>query len=215
MKRIIIALVAVFMLQDVLSTADAQGLLTRKEYKGRKETSAYMQGAVPEENGKVVFRQKIVTDAKTKEQVFRNLQQWLSLRYMANTTQGEWTDPTFYKNQEFAQVKEADAATGHFLCQGDEELVFASRALVYDATKFRYVLEVNVQADGVEAVVRNIDYTYMLTDAPQRIEAEDWITDKEAFSSKGKLLKVSAKFRIKTIDAIEALFSEIGKAANK
>ena len=39
--------------------------------------------------------------------------------------------------------------------------------------------------------------------------AEDWITDKEAYNKKGtKFLKSTGKFRIKTIDLKDILFSK-------
>ena len=64
--------------------------------------------------------------------------------------------------------------------------------------------------DGkVSAELRNISYTYSLTDTPQRIEAEDWITDKEAITKNNKLNRGSGKFRVKTIDLKDELFKEI------
>jgi colicin import membrane protein len=43
--------------------------------------------------------------------------------------------------------------------------------------------------------------------------AEDWITDKEAYNRKGtKFLKSTGKFRIKTIDMKDILFSKAAEA---
>ena len=44
---------------------------------------------------------------------------------------------------------------------------------------------------------------------PKIFTAEDWITDKEAYNRKGtKLLKSTGKFRFKTIDLKDILFSK-------
>ena len=44
--------------------------------------------------------------------------------------------------------------------------------------------------------------------------AEDWITDDNAFNSKGKLKKFPGKFRCKTIDRKEQLIEGLTQALN-
>ena len=63
--------------------------------------------------------------------------------------------------------------------------------------------------------LNNISYTYNLTETPDKIVAEDWITDKEAISKKGTLYRNAAKFRIKTVDLKNELVKEITEAAQK
>ena len=54
-----------------------------------------------------------------------------------------------------------------------------------------------------------IRYLYDEYRRPQRLNAEGWITDKEAVNKKNtKLLPLSGKFRIKTIDRKDFLFNK-------
>ncbi len=214
MKKLIIAAMAAF-LPLCASTASAQGLFSKKQPKGRQDLSAYMQGAVTEESGKVVFRQVVDAPGKTKSQLFQNLQQWASFRYMPNAIQGEWNDDNYFHNFDFAKVLTAEAGSGVIECQADEEIVFTNKTLARDASHINYTLRITVADGRVEAVVSNIAYTYNLSDTPSRIAAEDWITDKEAISKKGTFYKGSGKFRVKTVDLKNQLFKEIGEAALK
>ena len=55
----------------------------------------------------------------------------------------------------------------------------------------------------------HIRYLYEEERAPQRLSAEEWITDKEAVNKKNtKLLPLSGKFRRKTIDRKDYLFNK-------
>ena len=76
-------------------------------------------------------------------------------------------------------------------------------------------LEIKVEAAVVKVTISNISYVYNLTDEPQRLTAEEWITDEEAISRKGKLYRVSGKFRVKTIDLQKQLFDEIAEVVAK
>ena len=165
MKKVIFALTVLFCTMCTFE-AQAQGLFTKKEYQGRKPRTEYMQGAIKEEAGKVVFNHTIdaaavagYTPEKAKEAIAR----WASLRYTPNTQRGEWRDVDYFKNFEYPTVNIND--NGQVECQGDE-----------------------------------------------RIAAEDWITDSQAFSNKGKLLHGVAKFRIKTIDTFDEIFKEISES---
>lgn len=209
MKKVIFALTVLFCTMCTFE-AQAQGLFTKKEYQGRKPRTEYMQGAIKEEAGKVVFNHTIdaaavagYTPEKAKEAIAR----WASLRYTPNTQRGEWRDVDYFKNFEYPTVNIND--NGQVECQGDEELVFNSKALVRDATRFQYLLTITIGKDKVDITATNIYYTYNLSETTERIAAEDWITDSQAFSKKGKLLHGVAKFRIKTIDTFDEIFKEI------
>lgn len=210
MKNVIFALFVLVM--PFAANAQSKGLFSRKPIKMEKDMSAYMAGAVPEEGGKVVFSEKILFAGKTKEQVFANLAQWANLRYMSDTEHGLWNDKDYYKNLENAKVKVADEASGLIVCQADEEQVFSNRLLSKDFCRMNYELDLRIEESHVVATVKTISYVYNLSEIPERIAAEDWITDKEAISKKGKLLRMSGKFRIKTIDLVDQIFAEISEA---
>jgi len=193
-----------------LCMADAQGLFSNKEYAGgRQPRETYMQGAVPEVDGKVVFSKTFDTNGMSKFDVYMKLTQWATFRYNPSTERGKWNDADYFKNTEFARVLEASAEKGILKIQGNEEMVFTNKTLAKDTAIASYILMLTIEDGKVSAELRNISYTYSLTDTPQRIEAEDWITDKEAITKNNKLNRGSGKFRVKTIDLKDELFKEI------
>ena len=207
MKKMLMALVVALL---PLCMADAQGLFSNKEYAGgRQPRETYMQGAVPEVDGKVVFSKTFDTNDMSKFDVYMKLTQWATFRYNPSTERGKWNDADYFKNTEFARVLEASAEKGILKIQGNEEMVFTNKTLAKDTAIASYILMLTIEDGKVSAELRNISYTYSLTDTPQRIEAEDWITDKEAITKNNKLNRGSGKFRVKTIDLKDELFKEI------
>ena len=197
-----------------IHTAQAQ-LFSKKNFKGKMEASAYMQGAVPEVNGKVEFNENFSAPGKTKDQIFQKVLSWANLRFMPETERGVWNDDNYYKNNEFSKVVSADKNTGIIVCQADENIVFTNKTLAKDYTRVNYTLTIRVKDNGGEVTMNSIIYTYNLTENLERIAAEDWITDKEAISKKGGLLKGAARFRIKTVDLKNELVKEIADAAQQ
>ena len=101
----------------------------------------------------------------------------------------------------------------------DEYLVFKRTAWVLHRTRFLYDLVFTVRDGGYSVVMQRIRYLYLEQEyegaEPERRTAEDWITDVEALSPKGKLLKKTRKFRVFTIDRKDAVFAEAYAAAQK
>lgn len=213
MKKLIIAIMVAFM-PVCIHTAQAQ-LFSKKDFKGKMERSAYMQGAVPEVNGKVEFNESFSAPGKTKDQIFQQVMSWANLRYMPETENGTWKDDDYFKNYEFSKVVHADKNKWEIVCQADEDMVFTNKTLAKDFTRMNYLLTIRIKDGGGEVVLNNISYTYNLTETPEKIVAEDWITDKEAISKKGTLYRNAARFRIKTVDLKNELVKEIAEAAQK
>ena len=214
MKKIITLLALVLPLST--ATVMAQGLFSKKEYDGgRQDRSVYMQGAVPEFNGKVVFNKHIEATGKSKGDLFKKMLQWASFRFNPETEYGKWPNADYFKNTEYARVLKAEAENGLLKIQGNEDMIFTNKALAKDMAIASYILTLNCTDGGIDVEMSNISYTYSLSDTPERIEAEDWITDKEAFNKKGQLSKGSGKFRVKTIDLKDRLFEEIEAAAKQ
>lgn len=211
MKKIIAALV-VALLPLCVTPAYAQ-LFNKKNFQGKMEQQAYMQGAVPEKDGQVVFEKDFTVAGKSQADICKNIAQWANLRYMASTENGVWTDDNYYKNLEYARVTECNPDAGIITCQADEEMVFTNKTLAKDYTQLNYVLSIRVSGSNVHVEMGSIVYTYQLTEQPSRIPAEDWITDAEAISKKGVLYRKVAKFRIKTVDLANELFKELEEAA--
>ncbi len=214
MKKIITLLALVLPLST--ATVMAQGLFSKKEYDGgRQDRSVYMQGAVPEFNGKVVFNKHIEATGKSKGDLYKKMLQWASFRFNPETEYGKWPNADYFKNTEYARVLKAEAENGLLKIQGNEDMIFTNKALAKDMAIASYILTLNCTDGGIDVEMSNISYTYSLSDTPERIEAEDWITDKEAFNKKGQLSKGSGKFRVKTIDLKDRLFEEIEAAAKQ
>jgi len=213
MKKIITLLALLLPLST--ATVMAQGLFSKKEYDGgRQDRSVYMQGAVPEFNGKVVFNKHIEAAGKSKSDLYKKMLQWASFRFNPETEYGKWPNADYFKNTEYARVLKAEDENGLLKIQGNEDMIFTNKALAKDMAVASYILTLTCTDGGIDVEMSNISYTYSLSETPERIEAEDWITDKEAFNKKGQLSKGSGKFRVKTIDLKDRLFEEIEAAAN-
>ena len=156
----------------------------------------YLKGAVPEVDGQVVFSKHIEAPGKTASQIYD-----IMLQYMQRLTKTS--------NQIDSKVTSSDAQKHEIIGAYQEWLVFKKTALSYDRTRFFYALRAKC-GDGVADVeLMRIRYLYEEERDPQRMAAEDWITDKEAVNKKNtKLLPLSGKFRRKTIDRKDYLFNK-------
>lgn len=195
-----------------LTGAQAQsGLISAKKiYTKKTDMSEYaMKGAVPEVNGKVVFTKQISAPGKSKEDLYKVLSSFAALRFEAGATRGEWREPNFFRNIEYAQVKEADKQAGKIVAQGAEEMIFSNKALSKDYTHVYYRFTAVAQDGKIDLTVDNIAYVYVGSQETERIPAEEWITDTEALNKKGQLRRISGKFRVKTIDLASELADEI------
>lgn len=214
MKKIIITILAISM--PIFINAQTSGLFSKKKIKTQKDISEYMAGAVPEVDGKVVFNSVIAAPGKSKADIMVALAAWANLRYTPEQARGEWSDADFFKNLEYAKITNLDKNAGNIAIQGAEEMVFSNKTLAKDYTNVYYILKLDVKDGSVTFKMDNIAYLYVgATENPQRIKAEDWITDKEAFNKKGELHRQTGKFRVKTIDLKDQLIKEITEAITK
>lgn len=186
---------------------------------GKKNTSTkvtdftpYMQGAVPVENGLVTFSKTFTATGKSKEDLYRQIASWASARYMPNIENGKWTDPDYFRNLAYSSVKVSDDASDpktQIVCQGNEEIVFTNRILERDYAEIEYKLNIKINDGSLKATMTNIAYVYTFTSEKERVAAEAYITDETAFNKKGNFIKQNRKFRVKTVDLANELFSEI------
>lgn len=157
----------------------------------------YLRGAVPMVDGRVVFSKTIEAPGKSAAQIYNILQKYM--QKMAKE-----------KNQINSQVALADSVKHMLAGRYEEWLVFKSVALWTDKTRLYYVLEVNCHDGRADINMCRIHYLYDEYRKPQRLTAEEWITDKEAVNKKNtKLLPISGKFRRKTIDRKDFLFNKL------
>ena len=158
----------------------------------------YLVGAVPVEDGKVVFKKTIEAKGKSAKEIFETVDSYL--RKMAK-------EPN---QTEQSRVTLSDSTDYKLVGMYQEWLVFKSTALVLDQTRFFYILAVDCFDGKAEVILTNIYYLYEEERAPQRFAAEEWITDKWGLTkNKNKLSRVSGKFRRKTIDRKDYIFNKI------
>lgn len=219
MKKMIVA--ATIAALPLLAMAQSDGLIRRSAKRSVQKTVEQMEvytakNAIPEENGKVVFKEVIAAPGKNKEEIFNKLTQWASLRFEPSIQMGDdYRDEDFYKNLEYAKLKEADEQSGQIKCQGAEEFIFSVKPLAVDFVQAFYLLDLKASDGQVEFSLHTLSFNIDQGEGQfVRMTAENWITDKESFGKNGKLRRRQGKCRIKTIETVDALKKGIAAAIN-
>lgn len=161
--------------------------------------SKYLAGAVPEENGKVVFTTKIEAPALSKDEIYDRMLAW---------AEG-------YFSKENSRVVYSDKSKGDIAAVGEQELVFQNTILSLDRALMDYRVTIECENRECTVKVTGIRYEYNVSyqREPERYLAEKWINDKYALNkSKTKLNRGNGKFRIKTVDFIDELFAAASQA---
>ena len=163
------------------------------------------EGAVPEVDGKVSWQKVIDATGKSAQQIYDILLAQL------NKMVGE-------ENQlmERSKVAIQDQANHQLGATFHEWLVFKNTALSLDRTVLNFQLIVNCSDGKADVTMTRVSYDYELERDPTHYTAEEWITDKYAVNKKHtKLLKLSAKFRRKTIDRKDYIFNKFTSLLNE
>lgn len=161
----------------------------------QEEDERYLAGKVPVEEGKVVFTKEVAANSLSQSQLYDKLLAWAEGRF----------------NDENNRVAYADKDKNEFAVAGVEKLTFSSTALSLDTSEMYYHLIVHTTGDKAKIQLTNINYKYDVSYErnPQRLAAEDVITDKYAVTKRNKLNRINGKFRKGTIDYVDKLFDEI------
>lgn len=165
--------------------------------------SKYLVGAVPEENGKVVFTTQIVTEGHNKASVMQHMKAWAE---------------KVCKRKEVIDHKSrvviTDEQKGEIVVTAEEYMVFADHGLSLDRTRIYYYLRIFCEDNMAKIQMQNIKYWYDENrDGGTRYTAEEAISDKEClYKNNTKMYKSLAKFRIHTCDLKDELFNDAAKA---
>lgn len=160
------------------------------------DETAYLVGAVPEVDGKVVFSKEFSIPGMSQDQIFDRMKKWMDGRLKGN------------KNQ--SRVVYADKEKGILAGVGEEWIVFKSTALALDRTLVNYQITVTCKPEHCLMEVEKIRYTYR---EKEKYTAEEWITDKYALNkTQTKLIRGLAKWRKKTVDFSNGLFESAARA---
>ena len=164
-----------------------------------QEDSKYLAGAVPVENGKVVFAKEINAPSFSKDEVYDRML--------------DWADGFF--SEDGNRVVYSDKAKGDIAAVGQANLVFQSTALSLDRTEMNYRVTMECENQKCVMKVAGIRYEYNVSyqREPEKYTAEEWITDKYCLNKdKTKLNRGNGKFRRKTVDFIDEMFASASAA---
>lgn len=184
----------------LLFATGAEAQLFKQKKKAPVKTE-YLQGAVPVENNRVVFRHTIEAPGISAQEIKQRVEKWYTARYTA---------PTVISSK----ITKSD--NGTFEAKAEEYIVFKKKLLVLNRARIYYYLTINCSDNRCEAIISRITYWHddEAPDGGTRYTAEEIITDKVAFKG-DKLKKHPGRFRTKTIDLKNELFAEIERAINQ
>lgn len=167
-----------------------------------QEDSKYLAGAVPVENGKVVFAKEINAPSFSKDEVYDKML--------------DWVDGFF--SEDGNRVVYSDKAKGDIAAVGQTNLVFQSTALSLDRTEMNYRVTMECENQKCIVKVAGIRYEYNVSyqREPEKYTAEEWITDKYCLNKdQTKLNRGNGKFRRKTVDFIDEMFASASAALGR
>lgn len=161
----------------------------------------YLAGAVPEVDGKIIFKKSIMTNRQLSDaELFQVMDKWAS-ENMDN------------KNGLNGRVLLSDSKKNVIACSFEKYLVFKDVGLILDRAKMISQLIMEIKDGRCDITVRNIKYDYSEDEKP--FPAEEMITDALAINKEGnKLNRYYGKFRTNTIDQIDNLANSIDTYLN-
>lgn len=164
-----------------------------------KEDPKYLEGAITfDEQGKIVFDTEIEAPGKSATQLYD-----LVFDYMSGLTQDKES-----KASRMALVNKDEHIIANAM---DEWLVFSNSFIALDRTECKYNLIAKITDGKVSLSINHINYIY--EEGRQtgfKLPAEEVIIDKVALTKKkNDLARIFGKFRKKTIDRKDQIFSEI------
>lgn len=154
-------------------------------------------GTVPVVNGKVTFEETIPATGLYQKEVKNVIDTWIKERFVK---------PTVISRNSFSSEEPETV-----ILKSEEYITFKSAALVLDRARIYYYLTLTANDGSCTFNMSRITYWYDDEDEKggMKMKAEEWITDENAISKKGKLKKFEGKFRKKTIELKEKLVKDL------
>ncbi len=184
-------------LKDSLVTEVVDG----KTYEVKAEDMPYLAGAVPEEDGKVVFTADISNSLSAEEayeRVYKLMDELSKEKYQ---TEGK------------SKVAIVDTQEHSVVGTYNEQLIFHKKALELDYTMFSYVIIAKCKDNDVNIRIERLSYDYTFGKEPEHLLAENLITDDKMLTNNGtKLRKINSKFRKRTVDRMRELIAAFREA---
>jgi colicin import membrane protein len=205
MKKILITLLMAMPLLAAAQDNTWERIETATAESTNPDAKYLAENAVPMVDGKVCWKTTINAPGKSAQQVYDILQTQLNKMVKE-------------ENQLFERSKVAiqDQAKHQLGATFHEWLVFKNTALSLDRTVLNFQLIVDCSDGKADVQITRVSYDYELERDPTHYTAEEWISDKYAVNKKRtKLLKLSAKFRRKTIDRKDFIFNKFTALLNE
>lgn len=165
----------------------------------------YLAGAVPEQDGRIVFSKTFPTNNLGKDKTVILLTNYIKEKLMAPAIQDIRT-----------RLISDGLEDNTVVARVEEYITFKRKPLYLDRTRIRYQITAVASDNEVKVDISQISYYYnegMDGNNGITYRAEEWISDKEALNKKGtKLYPRSGKFRRKTVDRMEEIFNGLEEA---
>ena len=153
----------------------------------------YLAGAVPLQNGKVIFSRDIqVPESLPTDSVYNVLHQWMG-RYFNN------------RRHVLKRIDNGCDSVNNVLKLGVVQyIIFKQKAFVLDRSQVIYNFAMKVEDKTIKVSMDSISYFYEEERSPIKYTAEEWISDETALKKDKKdIYRQQRKFRIKTIDLFD------------
>lgn len=164
----------------------------------------YLAGAVPTEDGKVVFNRQLDITGIAPQTAIELTRQWVSGPLANDGYNGK--------------IYDIDNNAGSLVINMDGDLVFKSSAFQLDQATISFILDVKFNNNKCMLTFRNIRYLYAINPNNTRrdvIMADNWIVDKEALNKAGtKMYAMNGKFRIRTVQLVDYLTESLRSGLN-
>ena len=205
MKKILITLLMAMPLLAAAQDNTWERIETTPAGSTNPDAKYLVENAVPMVDGRVCWKTTINAPGKSAQQVYDIL--LAQLNKMVNEEN---------QHMERSKVAIQDQATHQLGATFHEWLVFKNTALSLDRTVLNFQLIVECSDGKADVQMTRVSYDYELERDPIHYTAEEWISDKYAVNKKRtKLLKLSAKFRRKTIDRKDFIFNKFTALLNE
>jgi len=163
------------------------------------EDIRYLEGAVPEQNGKVVFSKEFNISGMNQQEIMSRTQSWM--------------EELLQRNHNNSRILFTDEAQGVVVGTQDHYIVFSSSALSLDRTRMVCQLTATAQPEKLNFELSKIKYFYYEGNKEVNYPAEEMISDDYALNkAHTKLVRGYAKWRRKTVDYVDSLYISLANA---
>lgn len=157
------------------------------------EDPKYLEGAVPEVNGKVVFSRDFNIPGMSKDEIMSRTETWI--------------DGLMKQNNNNSRIVFTDVDNGNIVASADHYIVFSTAAFSLDRTRMIFILTATAKPESLKLDVDKIRYIYNEGGKEETYTAEEMISDGYALNkTHTKLLRGYAKWRRKTVDYVDSLY---------